>query len=66
MVTGVQTCALPIWWIDQAARFDRLELERAMELLLEVDRQIKVGETEAEASIEVTIVELCTRLSPAA
>jgi DNA polymerase III subunit delta len=53
-------------WMDQAARFDRLELERAMELLLEVDRQIKVGETEAEASIEVTIVELCTRLSPAA
>ena len=37
-------------WMDQAARFDRLELERAMELLLDVDRQIKTGETEAEPS----------------
>jgi DNA polymerase III subunit delta len=53
-------------WMDQAAHFDRLELERAIELLLDVDRQIKTGETEAEPSIEVTIVQLCTRLSPAA
>lgn len=53
-------------WMDQAARFDRLELERAIELLLDVDRQIKTGETEPEPSIEVTIVQLCTRLSPAA
>ena len=34
-----------------------------MEMLLEVDRQIKVGEAEAEPSIEVAIVQLCTRLS---
>jgi DNA polymerase III delta subunit len=53
-------------WMDQAAHFDRLELERAIELLLEVDRQIKTGEAEPEPSIEVTIVQLCTRLSPAA
>jgi DNA polymerase III subunit delta len=53
-------------WMDQAARFDRFELERAIELLLDVDRQIKTGETEPEPSIEVTIVQLCTRLSPAA
>ncbi len=53
-------------WMEQAARFDRSELERAIELLLEVDRQIKVGEAEAEPSIEVAIVQLCTRLSPSA
>jgi len=53
-------------WMDQAASFDRSELERAIELLLEVDRQIKTGEAEPEPSIEVTIVQLCTRLSPAA
>jgi DNA polymerase-3 subunit delta len=50
-------------WMQQAARFERHELERAMEVLLEVDRQIKVGEAEAEPSIEVAIVQLCTRLS---
>ena len=50
-------------WMQQAARFDRRELERAVEMLLEVDRQIKVGEAEAEPSIEVAIVQLCTRLS---
>jgi len=49
-------------WMDQAARFDPLELERAIELLLNVDRQIKIGETEAEPSIEVAIVQLCSRL----
>jgi DNA polymerase-3 subunit delta len=53
-------------WMDQAARFDRQELEHAMELLLDLDRQIKIGETEAEPSIEVAIVQLCTRLSPSA
>jgi len=53
-------------WMDQAAHFEPLELERALELLLEVDRQIKTGETEPEPSIEVMIVQLCTRLSPAA
>jgi DNA polymerase-3 subunit delta len=53
-------------WMDQAARFDPHELEHAMELLLDLDRQIKTGETEAEPSLEVAIVRLCTRLSPAA
>jgi DNA polymerase-3 subunit delta len=53
-------------WMDQAARFDRLELEHAMELLLELDRKIKTGETEPEPSLEVAIVQLCTRLAPAA
>ncbi len=53
-------------WMDQAARFEPQELERAIELLLDLDRQIKVGEAEAEPSIEVAIVQLCTRLSPSA
>ena len=49
-------------WMDQAARFDPAELERSMELLLNLDRQIKLGETEPEPSIEVAIVQLCSRL----
>jgi DNA polymerase-3 subunit delta len=51
-------------WMDQAARFDPSELERSIELLLTVDRQIKLGETEPEPSIEVAIVQLCSRLTP--
>jgi DNA polymerase III delta subunit len=50
--------------MDQAARFDPDELERSIELLLNLDRQIKLGETEPEPSIEVAIVQLCTRLTP--
>lgn len=50
-------------WIDQASAFDRPELERALSLLLDLDRQIKMGEAESEASLEITVVELCTRLS---
>jgi DNA polymerase III subunit delta len=53
-------------WMDQASAFDRLELERALELLLELDRQIKTGETEAEPLLELTIVQLCSRLAFAA
>jgi DNA polymerase III delta subunit len=49
-------------WMDTAARFEPDELERSMELLLNLDRQIKLGETEAEPSIEVAIVQLCSRL----
>jgi DNA polymerase III subunit delta len=49
-------------WSDQAAAFDRAELERALEVLLELDRHIKLGETEPEASLEVAIVRLCSRL----
>jgi DNA polymerase III delta subunit len=50
-------------WIKQSAAFDRAELERAMELLLDLDRQIKVGETEDEAALEVVLVQLCERLA---
>jgi DNA polymerase-3 subunit delta len=56
-------------WTEQAAAFDRDELERALELLLELDRQIKTGETTPEPSLELAIVQLCARLgsvSPAA
>jgi DNA polymerase III subunit delta len=52
-------------WIKQSAAFDRDELERAIQLLLDVDRQIKTGETEDEAILEVVLVQLCERLSPA-
>jgi DNA polymerase-3 subunit delta len=53
-------------WSDQAAAFDRTELEQALEVLLELDRHIKLGETEPEPALEVAIVRLCTRLSPKA
>lgn len=49
-------------WMDQASAFEPAELERALEVLLELDRHIKVGETEPEPSLEVAVVELCTRL----
>ena len=52
-------------WMDEAARFEPAELERSIELLLNVDRQIKIGETEAEPSIEVVIVQLCSRIAAA-
>jgi len=52
-------------WMEQAAAFDRNELERALELLLELDRQIKTGETSPEPSLELTIVQLCNRLAAA-
>ncbi len=51
-------------WSEQAAGFDRSELEHALEVLLELDRHIKLGETEPEASLEVAIVRLCSRLTP--
>lgn len=44
---------------EQAAGFERAELEAALEALLGLDRQIKAGETEAEASLELAIVSLC-------
>jgi DNA polymerase-3 subunit delta len=53
-------------WMEQAAGFERQELERALELLLELDRQIKTGETEPEPLLELTVVQLCSRLAPAA
>jgi DNA polymerase-3 subunit delta len=53
-------------WADPAARFAPGELERALELLLELDRHIKLGETEPEPSLEVAVARLCTRLGPPA
>ena len=53
-------------WTEQAAGFDRAELERALELLLELDRQIKTGETSPEPSLELAIVQLCSRLASVA
>jgi DNA polymerase-3 subunit delta len=52
-------------WSDQASGFDRDELERALELLLELDRHVKLGETEPEPALEVAVVRLCTRLAAA-
>jgi DNA polymerase-3 subunit delta len=51
-------------WSDQAASFERAELEHALEVLLELDRHIKLGETEPEPALEVAVVRLCTRLTP--
>jgi DNA polymerase-3 subunit delta len=53
-------------WTEQAARFDPDELERALEVLLELDRHIKLGETEPEAALEVAVARLCTRLGAVA
>jgi DNA polymerase III subunit delta len=52
-------------WSDQAAAFERSELERALELLLELDRQVKTGETEPEPALEVAVARLCGRLTAA-
>jgi DNA polymerase-3 subunit delta len=52
-------------WSDQASAFSRADLERALEVLLELDRKIKTGETEPEPSLEMAVVELCGRLAPA-
>jgi len=52
-------------WSDQAAGFDRAELEHALEVLLELDRHIKLGETEPEPALEVAVMRLCTRLAAA-
>lgn len=52
-------------WMEQASAFEGAELERALTILLDLDRQIKMGETESEATLEITVVELCTRLSTA-
>jgi len=49
-------------WSDQAAGFERQDLERALTLLLDLDRKIKTGETEPEPALEVAVVELCGRL----
>jgi DNA polymerase III delta subunit len=53
-------------WMDQAEGFEPAELERALEILLELDRQIKTGETTSEPALEVAVVQLCSRLGPTA
>jgi DNA polymerase-3 subunit delta len=50
-------------WSDQAAGFERSELEHALEVLLELDRHIKLGETEPEPALEVAVLRLTTRLT---
>ena len=50
-------------WSDQAAAFEPSELERALELLLELDRRIKTGETEPEPALEVAVARLSSRLT---
>ncbi len=47
---------------SQASHFDVAELERALDLLLELDRQIKTGETQPEPGLELAVVQLCSRL----
>ena len=49
-------------WTDQAAGFERQDLEQALSVLLDLDRKIKTGETEPEPALEVAVVELCGRL----
>jgi DNA polymerase III subunit delta len=49
-------------WMDQSQMFEPAELERALEILLDLDRQIKTGETTSEPALEVAIVQLCSRL----
>jgi DNA polymerase-3 subunit delta len=53
-------------WTDEARRFEAIELQRALELLLELDRQIKTGETTPDVALELAIVHLCSRLASVA
>jgi len=53
-------------WIDDARRFEAIELQRALELLLDLDRLIKTGETSPDVALELAIVQLCSRLAPVA
>ncbi|MCA1644038.1 MAG: DNA polymerase III subunit delta [Chloroflexi bacterium] len=46
-------------WADQAKAFDGELLEQAIELLLNLDRQIKTGETSPEPALELAVVQLC-------
>jgi DNA polymerase III subunit delta len=53
-------------WTEQASAFTSSELQRALELLLELDRQIKWGETSPDIALELAIVQLCSRLASVA
>jgi DNA polymerase III subunit delta len=44
---------------EQAAAFEREELEGALEVLLDLERRIKTGETEPEPALELVLVKLC-------
>jgi DNA polymerase III subunit delta len=50
---------------EQAERFERDELEHALELLLDVDRQMKTGEAQPETAVELLVTRLTTRLNSA-
>ncbi|MBV8716147.1 MAG: DNA polymerase III subunit delta [Chloroflexi bacterium] len=58
---GLNPATLPRW-TEQASAFERSELEQSLAVLLELDRHIKLGETEPEPSLEVAVARLCTRL----
>jgi DNA polymerase-3 subunit delta len=62
---GLNPATLPKW-TDDARRFEAIELQRALEVLLELDRQIKTGETSPDVALELAIVQLCSRLASAA
>jgi DNA polymerase III subunit delta len=49
---------------EQAERFERDELEHALELLLETDRQMKTGEAQPEPAVELLVTTLAGRLRP--
>lgn len=48
---------------EQAASFEPAELERALELLLDLDRSVKLGEAQAESALELAVATLCGRLA---
>ena len=58
---GVNPRSLPRL-TEQADRFEREELERALELLLDIDRQVKTGEAQPEPAVEVLVAQLSGRL----
>jgi DNA polymerase III delta subunit len=47
---------------EQAEHFERGELEHALELLLETDRQMKTGEAQPEPAVELLVTALAGRL----
>jgi DNA polymerase-3 subunit delta len=53
-------------WIDDARHFEASELERTLDVLLDLDRQIKTGETTPDVALELAIVRLCSRLASVA
>ena len=62
---GLNPATLPKW-TEQASAFTSGELQRALELLLELDRQVKTGETSPDIALQLAIVQLCSRLASVA